>query len=109
MGRRCPIRRNARFDCGSDFFPLAGGALAGLLSIFGCKRLSVSYAHHAEALGQLEKELRTLESNMITGEQPNHLVDLNFRRHLLATEDLLSNELRLRWMFMNPELPRASG
>jgi hypothetical protein len=91
------------------FFPLAGGALVGLLSIFGCKRLSVSYAHHAEALEQLEKEVRTLESNMITGEKPNDVLDLNFRRLMLVTEDLLSNELRLRWMFMNPELPRASG
>jgi SMODS and SLOG-associating 2TM effector domain 1 len=91
------------------FFPIVGAALVGLLSIFGCRRLSVSYAHHAEEMERLEKELRALESNMITSEKPIDVLDLNFRRLLLETERVLSNELRLWWMFMNPELPRASG
>jgi len=91
------------------FFPIAGAALVGLLSIFGCRRLGVSYAHHAEEMERLEKELRMLESNMINGEKPIDVLDLNFRRLLLETEGVLSSELRLWWMFMNPELPRASG
>lgn len=91
------------------FLPVAGAALVGLLSIFGCRRLSVSYAYHAEVLERLEGELRALESDVQTGGKPVDLLDLRCRRLILETEGVLSNELRLWWLFMNPELPGMLG
>ena len=91
------------------FLPVAGAALVGLLSIFGCRRLSVSYAHHAEVLERLEGGLRALESDVQTGGKPVDLLDLRCRRLILETEGVLSNELRLWWLFMNPELPGMLG
>jgi hypothetical protein len=89
--------------------PAAGAAFVGLLSIFGCRRLSVSYAYHADALERLENQLRALESDAVTEDKPYTNLDLRFKRLMLETESVLSNELRLWWFFMHPELPGASG
>ncbi|MBV8771452.1 MAG: DUF4231 domain-containing protein [Deltaproteobacteria bacterium] len=88
--------------------PAVGAALVGLLSILGCRRLSHSYAHHALALEHVEARFKALATEMATGMLSAEIVELRFRRLLLETEEILSNELRLWWLFMHLESPRAS-
>jgi len=89
--------------------PVLGAALIGLLSIFGCRRLSRSYMHHAHALEPLENAMRTLQTDALKVDLREGEISFRFKRILLETEDLLSNELRLWWLYMHPEAPRASG
>lgn len=88
--------------------PAVGAALVGLLSILGCRRLSHSYAHHALALERIEARFKALATDMAAGTVSGEIVELRFRRLLLETEEILSNELRLWWLFMHLESPRAS-
>jgi hypothetical protein len=88
--------------------PTLGAAFIGLLSIFGCRRLSRSYLYHAHALERLENALRTLQIDAPKSDSQKQVASFQFRRILLETEDLLSDELRLWWLFMHPEAPRSS-
>ena len=90
--------------------PALGAALIGLLSIFGCRRLSRSYLYHAHALERLENAVRELQTDALKADpQQKGEISFQFRRILLETEELLSNELRLWWLYMQPEAPRASS
>jgi hypothetical protein len=94
---------------GALLLPAVGAALIGLLSIFGCRRLSRSYMYHAHALEALETVTRALQADALTIPLQDEDVVFQFRRILLETEELLSNELRLWWLYMHPEAPRAAA
>lgn len=94
---------------GAVLLPSLGAALIGLLSIFGCRRLSRSYLHHARALERLEDTTRNLQAEVEENPLQNEDASFHYRRILLETEELLSDELRLWWLYMHPEAPRTSA
>jgi hypothetical protein len=88
--------------------PPLGAAFVGLQSISGSHRLSRSYVFHAQALERLERHLRRLKNQVRDAKMPMDRLQFEFKRFVLETEQLLSDELRLFWFIMHPEAPRPS-
>jgi hypothetical protein len=82
--------------------PLVGSAFVGVQSVLGSHRLSRSYRVHARALERLERNLRHL-----TASDPR--AAFLFQRAVLETEELLAGELRLWWLIISPQAPKAGG
>lgn len=87
--------------------PALGGAFTGLHSISAGHRVSRSYLHHGEALEPLEQSLRRLQARLDSAEPPERELQFRFKRTVLATEELLSGELRQWWLIMHAVTPRA--
>jgi hypothetical protein len=90
--------------------PAVGGTFVGLQSILGSERLSRSYRYHAEALLIAETSLRRLQTDMASA-SPATSAETQFRfmRGVLATEELLTDELQKWWLVMYPTAPRPGG
>ena len=88
--------------------PALGAAFVGLQSVLGSQRLSPSYVYHAQALERLEKRLVRLQADLNQATVPPADLQFHFRRAVLETEELLSNELHLWWLIMYPKAPKAS-
>jgi hypothetical protein len=71
-------------------------------SMFQAHRLRRSYADYADTLMAIERELIGLIDRV--DDEPD-AVDFEFKRLVLRSEDLLSNELRLWWLSVEPEIP----
>jgi SMODS and SLOG-associating 2TM effector domain 1 len=84
--------------------PPAGAACVGFRALLESRRLNRSYAHHARDLAEAEHELRALMERPDAGE-----ASFAFRRLVLRTEDVLSNELRQWWFVMRPSVPTAEA
>lgn len=86
--------------------PAIGSAFVALLSASGSERLARSYEYYAGALEALESVLLDIADNAASG--LNKEDALQFRRHVLATEQLLSDELRQWWTIMALKHPRTT-
>ena len=87
--------------------PGVGSAFVGLQTISGSERLSRSYAFHARALMGFETRLRRIAAVSSMAPRRESLAEFEFKRIVLGTEDLLSNELRVWWLIMRSEAPGA--
>lgn len=83
--------------------PAIGAMLAGLLSVSGSHRLSRSYKFHAGELLRLESKLRRIRDD-----DPAE-ASREFRVLVLRVESVLTSELRLFWLIMHTEAPRAGA
>jgi|ERR1700693_899529 len=89
--------------------PAIGAMITGLASIYGSERLARSYRYYAETLEGFETDLRRLHSQIRENLCSPREAQFRFSRIVLAVEELLSNELRLWWLVMYPNVPKASG
>jgi hypothetical protein len=90
-------------------FPAFGALFEHLEAIFGSERLSRSYLYHAQVLEEVEMRLRRLEPHMASRAPGHRDAQFQMRRIVLDVEELLSNELRIWWLLMYPNLPKASA
>lgn len=88
--------------------PPIGAALAALQTFFQYRRLSHSYEYHSRALSDLTPALQQLLIRMENKEfQPDekNRLNLEFKRRVLQTEEVLASELRQWYFCMRPETP----
>ncbi len=95
----------ARADHASQFKRAVLGTEELLQSISGSQRLSPSYLAHVRASERYEMLLTQLRAEPAPPARADH--EFRFKRVVLGTEELLSNELRLWWVIMHSEAPRA--
>ena len=86
--------------------PPVGAALVAISALFESHRLHRSYGHHVHELARVQDAFAELQELARDGAPSRHLVH-RFRRLVLRTEQLLTNELLQWWLIMGPEPPRA--
>jgi hypothetical protein len=86
--------------------PSLGSGLVGLLAILGSQRLSRAYRYNARMLQRIEDDLRKLHEKIASEAEPIDVLTYRFKRLVLRTEELISDDLRQWWLIMKPEAPR---
>jgi hypothetical protein len=89
--------------------PPVGSAIVGLLSILGSHRLSRAYRYNARILQRLQHEGMELAREAHAGTRSEDVLAYEFKRLVLRTEELLSDDLRQWWIVMKPEAPRPGA
>jgi len=89
--------------------PSVGAALVGLLSIRGSHRLGRAYRYNARVLQRIEDDLRRLQGDLERKGDDEEWLTYRFKRLVLRTEELLSDDFRQWWIMTKPEPPRPGA